>query len=100
MPGDMVPIFGMITGTIMTAMMVIGAVMIFRGPVGQAIGRRIHGGRGDADGVLLAEVDQLRDHLAALEGQVGELGERLDFTERLLARQDPARVPGAQREDP
>ena len=94
MPGDMVPIFGMITGTIMTAMMVIGAVMIFRGPVGQAIGRRIHGGRTDPDPALLGEVDQLRDHVAMLEAQVGDLNERLDFTERLIARQDQPRLPG------
>lgn len=96
MPGDMVPIFGMITGTIMTGMMVLGGVLIFRGPVGQAIGRRIHGGRPEGDAALLGEVDGLRDHVASLEAQVGELNERLDFTERLLARQEPARLPGPQ----
>jgi cell division septum initiation protein DivIVA len=40
---------------------------------------------------LLTEVHALREQVQALEQQVGELDERLDFSERLLAqaRQEP-----------
>ncbi len=50
------------------------------GPIGAAIGERIRGRRdGPPDHRLAAEVDELRTRLAEVE-------ERLDFTERLLAR--------------
>jgi len=59
--------------------------------IGHAIAYRIRGvgqsGSG-ADPMLSEEVDRLRE-------QVGELAERVDFTERLLAkRRDDARIPG------
>lgn len=50
------------------------------GPIGAAIGHRIRGGRDSVpDHHLAEEIDQLRIRLAEVE-------ERLDFTERLLAR--------------
>lgn len=68
----------------------IAAVIILRGPVGRALAERIAGRRGrdaDASEPLLAEVEELRRRL-------GELEERLDFTERLLARhRDAERLP-------
>lgn len=72
----------------------VGAVLIFRGPLGRAIGERIAGrSRGlehsaDAE-ALRGEVDELRWRLTELE-------ERLDFTERVLARhkQDGRLPPG------
>lgn len=85
-PGDMIPIMGMITGTIMTAFFIIGGVMVFRGPVGQALARRIQGKGGELEQEMLTEIQALREHVLALEQQVGELDERLDFSERLLAR--------------
>lgn len=91
MPGEMIPIFGMITGTIMTAVFVIGGVMVFRGPVGQAIARRIQGRAGELELEMITEVHALREQVLTLEQQVGELEERLDFSERLLARgREPA----------
>ena len=60
----------------------IAAVMILRGPFGRALAELIAGRRGrDAhpSELLLAEVEELRR-------RVGELEERLDFAERLLAR--------------
>ena len=68
-----------------------GATIVLRGPLGRALAERIAGRRGGDDGDavrLRADVDQLR-------GVVGELEERLDFAERLLARQREAdRLPG------
>lgn len=61
-------------------------------PIGRAIGERIRGAPGAAasDPELMAEVDQLRH-------DVMELQERVDFTERLLARQrDDARLSGGK----
>ncbi|MGH7700208.1 MAG: hypothetical protein ACREMJ_06800 [Gemmatimonadales bacterium] len=55
------------------------AIFIFRGPLGKAIGERLSG-RAGPDPELRAEVEELRRHVAELE-------ERLDFAERLLAKQ-------------
>jgi hypothetical protein len=70
------------------------AAFILRGPLGKALADRIagrppSGAMGDADRVL-SELDDLRHRLTELE-------ERVDFSERLLARgRETGRVgPGA-----
>ena len=65
-----------------------GAVGLSFSPVGRALARRLGGGdKGEsAESAALAEVDALREELQALRGEVGEMQERLDFTERLLAQ--------------
>ncbi len=68
----------------MTLFVSIAAVTIFRGPLGKALGERIAGRQLDVESSaeaepLHADVDELRFRLAEVE-------ERLDFTERLLAR--------------
>jgi len=83
---DAIPIMGMITGTIMTSFFIIGGVMVFRGPVGQALARRIQGRAGELEQEMITELQALREHVVALEQQVGDLEERLDFSERLLAQ--------------
>ena len=91
---ELIPIFGMITGILMTAGLIFGVVKIMQGPVGIAISRRIHGHAGDDD--LRNEVAMLRDHVEQLQQELGEAQERIDFTERLLARGSEAgRLPGA-----
>jgi hypothetical protein len=65
---------------------------IMQSPVGEAIAERIRRGRvrdarhrgidACADD---ARVAALEDHIEALQAQVGELAERQDFTERVLA---------------
>lgn len=60
------------------------AVLIFRGPLGKALGERIAGHRLDAPAsedteALHHEIDELRYRLADVE-------ERLDFADRLLAQ--------------
>lgn len=71
-------------------------------PLARGWARRLEG-RG-ADRPDSAEFDELRARVADLESQVArvhELEERVDFTERLVARQrDAARVgPGRREED-
>ncbi|MGH7531894.1 MAG: hypothetical protein ACREL4_01275 [Gemmatimonadales bacterium] len=61
------------------------AWLITKGPIGQALGARIHGGSDQAEFAeqALAEMDELR-------ARVAELEERQEFSERLLARKDGA----------
>lgn len=88
-PGELIPIFGMITGTIITGLLIIGGVMVFRGPVGQALARRIQGRAGEVEQELIGEVQHLRDQVALLEQQLGEVEDRVSFSERLLAQRRP-----------
>ena len=71
--GDRPPHAGMVTW---------GLVSVFRGPVGQALGRRI-GGHGPDH--LEDEVLELRDVVAGLADDLRDTQERLDFTERVLS---------------
>jgi hypothetical protein len=60
-----------------------GAVFILRGPLGRALAERI-AGRAATPG---PEVEQLRRDMEDLRTELGVMQERLDFTERLLARE-------------
>jgi hypothetical protein len=84
--GEFIPIFGMITGIITTAAFFWGMVKVAQSPIGEALARRIQGRHGGYDPELTAEVAALRDQVEALQGQVIETQERLDFTERLLTQ--------------
>ncbi len=83
-----VPIFGMITGIVITGFVVMG-------PVGKAIGRVIlhlfgverQGSLASGDAAQLrALLDDQADRLEAQQRQIAELAERQDFAERLLAQ--------------
>ncbi len=69
----------------------VAAVFILRGPFGKALADRVSGNRpqlhdsGETE-ALHAEVDDLRYRLSEVE-------ERLDFTERLLAKGSPRSAP-------
>jgi hypothetical protein len=59
-----------------------GAIMIFRGPMGQALATRISGSAPDQPETapeVYGELDELR-------ARMGELEERVDFSERLLTK--------------
>jgi len=66
----------------------VGLVVIMRGPLGQAIADRIRGASAEANPRLREELDHLRLEVDELRGQLGEAQERIDFAERLLARRD------------
>jgi hypothetical protein len=75
---------------------VFGGGMLFalsKTEIGHAFADRLRGSAGPAapDPVLLEEIDRLRSDVA-------ELQERVDFTERLLARQREAPEIGGNRE--
>ena len=69
------------------------AIAISFSPVGKAIAERIrgHSPQNEPDPELLAEMDEMRS-------QLSELQERVDFTERLLAKDREGRAlgPGAE----
>ena len=70
-----------------------GAVLVLRGPLGESLLHSIASSDRDPDAVaqtdpaLLQEIDDLR-------AQLGELQERVDFTERLVARVQEERTLG------
>lgn len=78
---DPIPIAAMATALIMTGILTWGLAKVFRGPVGQALGRRI-GGHADH---LEDDVLELREAVAGLADELRDTQERLDFTERMLA---------------
>jgi len=80
--GEDFAIPGLITGGVV-------AVLALRGPVGRALADRIHAGA-----VAQPEIPaELLDELDTMRGRVAELEERVDFTERMLARsQEEGRV--------
>jgi len=72
----------------------VGVTIVLRGPLGKALADRI-GGRASRDD---GEVERLRVEVDDLRGLVGDLQERLEFTERLLAQQREAgKLPQAGR---
>jgi len=61
--------------------------MVTLGPIGRAVAERLRGRGGP--GSIAGVQDQLDDVIARLDDlqrQVGEVGERQDFSERLLAQ--------------
>jgi hypothetical protein len=73
----------------------LAAVAIFRGPLGKALGERIAGRQ--LDGESSAETEALHAEVDELRFRLSEVEERLDFAERLLARQAG---PDAQGQEP
>ena len=72
-----------------------GAILFSITPIGKAIAARILGKKGasEADEATAEEVRELRqevDELRVASQQLNELGERVDFLERLLAKQREA----------
>ena len=79
--------------TLLIALAFVGGVVAVFWPLMRAIARRIEG-KAQADPALLEEIEHLRSRvgdLEALQLRMGELEERVDFTERLLAQKSEAR---------
>lgn len=62
----------------------LAAIFVLRGPLGRAIGERIAGRHAGDD----REIQDLKGDVEELRHALSEVQERLDFAERLLARQD------------
>jgi len=79
--GELIPIVGMLTGVVITAMIVLG-------PIGKAIGAAIRHwlAGGNRQELPAEDIDELHARLDGLTKQVAELAERQDFTDRMLAQ--------------
>ena len=60
------------------------AVLIFRGPLGKAIGERISGS--SPQRATLDDAEALHHEIEELRYRLADVEERLDFTDRLLAQ--------------
>ena len=80
---------------VMMLVAVLTAATIVLWPVVRALARRLEG-RGSNDAALRAEVEQLHQRLGevdVMQSRIGELEDRLDFAERLLAQsREPDRL--------
>lgn len=89
---------------------IVAIVLVFGGffsfllaisPVGRAVADRIREGGAGGSGALAHRLDDLIDEIEVVRGEVMELGERLEFVERMLKRaDDQQRLPkGGNEED-
>lgn len=100
---ELIPVMAVLVGGAM-------GVAFLAGPIGRAIGNRIAGrtsigsGPDDDTRTLIETMEGLRDDIDALRqdvvGQVNELHERVDFAERLLARNPRADAPSSHEKTP
>jgi hypothetical protein len=72
------------------ALLLAGAASLSWTPFGKALVERLRRPANPADPAVAADVVE---ELQALRREVAELGERLDFTERLLAQQREQALP-------
>ena len=80
----------MIMGLVITCGVIAACLEVLKGPLGQALARRIQGRGAEQDAEVRHEVAYLLDQVDALRSGLEEAQERLDFTERLLAQARPA----------
>lgn len=74
----------------------LAAIFVLRGPFGRALADRLAGRARPDD----REVQELRGEVGALRHELTEVQERLDFAERMLARQDERALPQPGRGTP
>jgi|GEM_PF-1156712 len=65
------------------AILVWGGLRLMSGPFGQALVERLRGSAGEE---LREDVELLREDLGRLSGELVEMREQLEFTERMLAQ--------------
>lgn len=87
MGGELIPILGMLSGVVITGLIMKGAVAITRL---QTEARRAAAG---TDPEVLAALGTLREQMESLQQQLADTQERLEFTERLMIR-DRSGTPG------
>ena len=74
------------------AILVSGLFAFSRSPIGRAYARKLEGAPNEE---VQHQLAALSDEVARLGQELAETQERVDFAERLLARGDPGKLPGA-----
>lgn len=70
-----------------TLFLSVASVLVLRGPLGKALAERLSGRGSEADGALKGEIEKLGSEVDDLRHRIAETEERLDFAERVLAKQ-------------
>jgi hypothetical protein len=94
-PNQLIPLIGMIGGMVITGVVLWG---FFKSDIAGALAERIRGRKKSiepVEGTEPGHVAELEQRLVDMQGQIAEMAERLDFTERLLAQKRERSLPGA-----
>jgi len=87
---QIVPLVGMLIG-------LVGTGFVALGPIGRAIGEVIRTRLGGHKPTALqsGDMDELVSRLDTIQHQLGDIAERQDFTDRMLAQVRKERLPGS-----
>lgn len=93
----------LVSGLLVAVTVVLVARWFFRSPIAEAIAegirlrrKRRYGSAGEVTGASDAHVAELEERVGVLSEQISELGERLDFAERVLAGRGERRLGAGQ----
>lgn len=94
MDNDVMPLVAVI---VVGVVVVLGLQVLMKSPVGEAWAERIrrktrekYGEPGALSGEQAAvQIEAVQDQMGRIEAHLGEITERLDFTERVLTKKDP-----------
>jgi len=85
--------FDLLTTVVVAVALIFVVRWVVMSPIGQAIGERLRGKRhGVASGEQEERLARIEAEMQALRGDLGEVSERLDFTERVLAERRDRRL--------
>jgi len=99
-PNQLIPLIGMIGGFVVAGVVLYA---FFKSDIAAALAERIRGGifrkkhwkDSGEEAIESGAVSELEHKVTELQGQIAEMAERLDFTERLLAQKRERSLPGA-----
>ena len=87
--GELIPIFGMMTGIVVVGILGVTLVKVFGSKAGQDMVRKLGGEEEDS-----ASLEALHDRIERLEERLVDTEERLHFAERLLSERSTASPSG------
>ena len=90
-PNQLIPLIGMIGGFVVTGVVLFA---FFKSELAGALAERIRGRKKAVEGDT-EHVAELEQRVVDMQGQLNEMAERLDFAERLLAKNRERALPGA-----
>ncbi len=99
-PNQLIPLIGMIGGFVVAGVVLYA---FFKSDIAAALAERVRGGifrkkhwkDSGEEAIESGDVSELEHKVTEMQGQIAEMAERLDFTERLLAQKRERSLPGA-----